>query len=157
MDMESTAYNTGNPFKVIKMVNGEDVLCKILEEYKDALVVEYPMSVVKNQIVEAENHIVEHTGLQRWMNFTHDKSFLILKEKILSLGDLAPEVTLYYKHICKRISSEESQAPTDEEEAMMKLQDNMETLIEAFSGGDKDDEDSKSPSSIFPLDKSKLH
>ena len=152
--MEQTAYNTGNPFKVIKMVNGEDVLCKILEEYKDALVVEYPMSVVKNQIVEAENHIVEHTGLQRWMNFTHDKSFLILKEKILSLGDLAPEVTLYYKHICKRISVEESREPTDEEEAMMKMQDNMETLVEAL--GDVDG-DSNLPSRVFPLDKSKLH
>ena len=152
--MEQTAYNTGNPFKVIKMVNGEDVLCKILEEYKDALVVEYPMSVVKNQIVEAENHIVEHTGLQRWMNFTHDKSFLILKEKILSLGDLAPEVTLYYKHICKKISVEESREPTDEEEAMMKLKDNMETLVEALGG---EDGDSNLPSSIFPLDKSKLH
>ena len=152
--MESTAYNTGNPFKVIKMVNGEDVLCKILEEYKDALVVEYPMSVVKNQIVEAENHIVEHTGLQRWMNFTHDKSFLILKEKILSLGDLAPEVTLYYKHICKRISVEESHEPTDEDEAMMKMQDNMETLVEAL--GDVDG-DSNLPSRVFPLDKSKLH
>ena len=152
--MEQTAYNTGNPFKVIKMVNGEDVLCKILEEYKDALVVEYPMSVVKNQIVEAENHIVEHTGLQRWMNFTHDKSFLILKEKILSLGDLAPEVTLYYKHICKRISVEESREPTDEEEAMMKMQDNMETLVEAL--GDVDG-DSNLPSNVFPLDKSKLH
>ena len=151
---EQTAYNTGNPFKVIKMVNGEDVLCKILEEYKDALVVEYPMSVVKNQIVEAENHIVEHTGLQRWMNFTHDKSFLILKEKILSLGDLAPEVTLYYKHICKRISVEESREPTDEEEAMMKLKDNMETLVEALGG---EDGDSNLPSGIFPLDKSKLH
>ena len=154
MDMEPTAYNTGNPFKVIKMVNGEDVLCKILEEYKDALVVEYPMSVVKNQIVEAENHIVEHTGLQRWMNFTHDKSFLILKEKILSLGDLAPEVTLYYKHICKRMSVEESREPTDEEEAMMKLKDNMETLVEALGG---DDEDSNLTSRVFPLDKSKLH
>ena len=153
--MEQTAYNTGNPFKVIKMVNGEDVLCKILEEYKDALVVEYPMSVVKNQIVEAENHIVEHTGLQRWMNFTHDKSFLILKEKILSLGDLAPEVTLYYKHICKRMTLEESREPTDEEEAMMKLRDNMETLVEAL--GDTDGGDSKAPSSVFPLDKSKLH
>ena len=152
--MESTAYNTGNPFKVIKMVNGEDVLCKILEEYKDALVVEYPMSVVKNQIVEAENHIVEHTGLQRWMNFTHDKSFLILKEKILSLGDLAPEVTLYYKHICKKISVEESREPTDEEEAMMKLRDNMETLVEALGEADGD---SNLPSGIFPLDKSKLH
>ena len=136
------------------MVNGEDVLCKILEEYKDALVVEYPMSVVKNQIVEAENHIVEHTGLQRWMNFTHDKSFLILKEKILSLGDLAPEVTLYYKHICKKISVEESREPTDEEEAMMKLRDNMETLVEALGDADGD---SNLPSSVFPLDKSKLH
>ena len=157
MDMEPTAYNTGNPFKVIKMVNGEDVLCKILEEYKDALVVEYPMSVVKNQIVEAENHIVEHTGLQRWMNFTHDKSFLILKEKILSLGDLAPEVTLYYKHICKRMTLEESREPTDEEEALMKLRDNMETLVEALGGPDMEDGDSKVPSSVFPLDKSKLH
>ena len=155
--MEQTAYNTGNPFKVIKMVNGEDVLCKILEEYKDALVVEYPMSVVKNQIVEAENHIVEHTGLQRWMNFTHDKSFLILKEKILSLGDLAPEVTLYYKHICKRMTLEESREPTDEEEALMKLRDNMETLVEALGGSDMEDGDSKVPSSVFPLDKSKLH
>ena len=155
--MEQTAYNTGNPFKVIKMVNGEDVLCKILEEYKDALVVEYPMFVVKNQIVEAENHIVEHTGLQRWMNFTHDKSFLILKEKILSLGDLAPEVTLYYKHICKKISVEESAEPTDEDEALMKLRDNMETLVEALGGPDMEDGDSKVPSSVFPLDKSKLH
>ena len=154
MDMEPTAYNTGNPFKVIKMVNGEDVLCKILEEYKDALVVEYPMSVVKNQIEEQNDHIVEHTGLQRWMNFTHDKSFLILKEKILSLGDLAPEVTLYYKHICKRISVEESKEPTDEDEAMMKLRDNMESLVEAL--GDIDG-DSNLPSNIFPLDKSKLH
>ena len=154
---EQTAYNTGNPFKVIKMVNGEDVLCKVLEEYKDALVVEYPMSVVKNQIVEQENHIVEHTGLQRWMNFTHDKSFLILKEKILSLGDLAPEVTLYYKHICKKISVEESREPTDEEEAMMKLQDNMETLVEALGDADMVDGDTNLPSSVFPIDKSKLH
>ena len=156
MNMEKTAYKSGNPFKVIKMVNGEDVLCKILDEYKDALVVEYPMSVVKNQIVEQNDHIVEHTGLQRWMNFTHDTSFLILKEKILSLGDLAPEVTLYYKHICKRISIEESQEPTDEDEAMMKLRDNMESLVEALGGSDMTDGDSKLPS-VFPLDKSKLH
>ena len=87
--METTAYNTGNPFKIIKMINGEDVLCKILEEYKDALVVEYPMSVVRNQIVEQENDIVEHTGVQRWVNFTHDKRFLIIIERILTFGDFA--------------------------------------------------------------------
>ena len=152
--MEQTAYNTGNPFKVIKMVNGEDVLCKILEEYKDALVVEYPMSVVKNQIVEQENHIVEHTGLQRWVNFTHDKSFLILKERILTLGDLAPEVTLYYKHICKRMNLEESKEPSDEDEALMRLEDNIENIAQALSNGETD---IKLPVGSFPFDKSKLH
>ena len=132
--MEATAWKSSNPFKILKLSNGEDVLCKVLEEYKDALIVEYPMSVVKNQIVERDNHIVEHTGLQRWMNFTHDKSFLILKEKIMTLGDLAPEVTLYYKHICKRITIEESKEPTSEDEAMMRLQDNMESLLEHLNG-----------------------
>ena len=155
--MESTAYKSGYPFKVIKMMNGEDVLCKVLEEYKDALVVEYPMSVVKNQIMEANDHIVEHTGLQRWMNFTHDKSFLILKEKILSLGDLAPEVTLYYKHICKRLSIEESHAPSDEDEAMMKMRDNIEQLVDAIHGSNGALDESDLPPNVVPLDKSKLH
>ena len=154
--MEATAWKSSNPFKILKLSNGEDVLCKVLEEYKDALVVEYPMSVVKNQIVERDNHIVEHTGLQRWMNFTHDKSFLILKEKIMTLGDLAPEVTLYYKHICKRITIEESKEPTSEYEAMMRLQDNMESLLEHLNG-DPDVLEELKDSSVFPLDKSKLH
>jgi len=155
--MESTAYKSGYPFKVIKMMNGEDVLCKVLEEYKDALVVEYPMSVVKNQIMESNDHVVEHTGLQRWMNFTHDKSFLILKEKILSLGDLAPEVTLYYKHICKRLSIEESHAPSDEDEAMMKMRDNIEQLVDAIHGSNGALDESDLPPNVVPLDKSKLH
>ena len=155
--MEETAYTSKNPFKVLKMMNGEDVLCKVLEEYKDALIVEYPMSVVKNQIMEANDHIVEHTGLQRWMNFTHDKSFLILKEKILSLGDLAPEVTLYYKHICKRLSIEESHAPSDEDEAMMKMRDNIEQLVDAIHGSNGALDESDLPPNVVPLDKSKLH
>ena len=154
--MEPTAYSSKNPFKVLKMMNGEDVLCKVLEEYKDALVIEYPMSVVKNQVVENEHSIVEHTGLQRWMNFTHDKSFLILKEKILSLGDLAPEVTLYYKHICKRISVEESHEPTTEEEAQIKMQSNMEEMVKAVAAHEGLEE-SDLPVNVFPLDKSKLH
>ena len=154
--MEQTAYKTGNPFKVLKMSNGEDVLCKVLEEYKDALVVEYPMSVVKNNIVDQDNHIVEHTGLQRWMNFTHDRAFLILKEKIMTLGDLAPEVTLYYKHICKRITVEEGKEPTTEDEAMMRLQDNVETLLEHL-GADADGLEGLEDTHVFPMDKTKLH
>ena len=34
-----------NPFKVIKMDNGEDVVCKIVQEYKDAFIIERPMAI----------------------------------------------------------------------------------------------------------------
>ena len=49
--MKGTSHTSPNPFKIIKMINGDDIICKITEEYKDALVVEYPMSVVKNQVM----------------------------------------------------------------------------------------------------------
>ena len=79
--MKDTASHSSNPFKILKMINGEDIICKIAEEYSDVLVVEYPMAIVKNQVMENENNIVEHTGLQRWMNYTHDTSFIIPKER----------------------------------------------------------------------------
>ena len=72
-----------SPYKIIKMINGDDVLCKILQEYSDALVVECPMSVTKHHIHDKANHLVEHTGLQRWINFTNDIKFVINKEQIL--------------------------------------------------------------------------
>ena len=151
--MKETANNSPNPFKILKMINGEDVICKIAEEYKDAFVVEYPMSVIKNQVVENESSIVEHTGLQRWMNYTHDTVFVIPKEKILSLGNLAPDVTVYYKHIRKRLEMEEHRHPSNEAEAVEQMKDNIDRLMTIM--GDEAD----LPANVIPFsgDKSKLH
>jgi hypothetical protein len=104
-----------SPYKVIKMINGDDVLCKILQEYSDALVVECPMSVTKQQIHDRPNHIIEHTGLQRWVNFTNDVKFVINKEKILGWGNLAPEVIVYYRMISNK-AKEESGIEIDKDE-----------------------------------------
>jgi len=153
-NMRETAHTSSNPFKIIKMVNGDDVICKVAEEYKDALVIEYPMSIVKNQIMENENSIVEHTGLQRWMNYTHDTTFVIPKERIICLGNMAPDVTLYYKHVCKRLEFETHQEPSNEDEAMEKMKENVDKLVQMM-GDDEHDESNVVP--FVPMDKSKLH
>ena len=152
--MKETSHTSSNPFKIIKMVNGDDVICKVAEEYKDAFVVEYPMAIVKNQIMENEEQIVEHTGLQRWMNYTHDTTFVIPKERIICLGNMAPEVTLYYKHVCKRLEFETNQEPTNEDEAMEKMKENVDKLVQMM-GDDEHDESNGVP--FVPMDKSKLH
>ena len=120
-----------SPYKVIKMINGDDVLCKILQEYSDALVVECPMSVTKQQIHDRPNHIIEHTGLQRWVNFTNDVKFVINKEKILGWGNLAPEVIVYYRMISNK-AKEESGIEIDKDDSdddiLAKVRSNIDRL-----------------------------
>ena len=125
------------PYKILKMITGEDVLCKILQEYSDALVVECPMSVTKQHTYDKPDHIVEHTGLQRWINFTNDIKFVIDKEKILGFANLAPEVTVYYKMISKKAKEEvglESSMDEGDEELMTKIKNNIERLAQIMEG-----------------------
>ena len=153
--MKETTDQAPNPFKIMKMINGEDVICKIMEEYSDALVVEYPMSIVKNQVVESEDQIVEHTGLQRWMNYTHDTTFVIPKERIICLGNMAPDVTMYYKHVCKKLEFETNQEPSNEDEAMEKMKENVDKLVQLMGDDVVDETSNVVP--FVPMDKSKLH
>ena len=130
---------SNNHYKVLKLLDGSDVLCKILQEYEDALVVECPMSVTKQQIHDRPDHIVEHTGLQRWISFTNDIQFVISKEKILGSADLSPEVKIYYKMISRKTKAEILQdqsehQDTTEDEQLEKLRINIERLQELMEG-----------------------
>ena len=128
--MEIATKDNTTPYKIIKLINGDDIFCKILQEYTDAIVVEYPMSINRHQIMDTPEHIVEHTGLQRWMNFTHDNSFVIDKQKIIGFGNLAPEVVVYYQMVTKKIKAEEDGETGDvEHDALVKqMQDNVSKL-----------------------------
>ena len=126
-----------SPYKILKMINGEDVLCKILQEYSDALVVEAPMMVTKHKVYDNPDSIVEHTGLQRWINFTNDIKFVIDKQKILGFANLAPEVAVYYKMISKKAKQEaglEDELSETDEELMAKIRSNIDRLSDIMDG-----------------------
>ena len=144
-----------NPFKVIKMDNGEDVVCKIVQEYKDAFVIERPMAINETtQFNEDVGEIVNQTGLSRWMNFTNDTQFIVDKKKILSMANLAPEVTYYYKNICEKLTvAEKHQIKTEEEVAQKMKEIKTKTGDMTIELGEQD-------SNVLPFslpDKSKLH
>ena len=140
---DKTVSNT--PYKIIKLISGEDILCKIIQEYTDAVVVEYPMSIAKHQVVDTPEHVVEHTGLQRWINFTHDKNFVIDKQKIMGFGNLAPEVLVYYKMISSKAKAEEEgETGNEEHDQLVKtMQENVARLekLMAEHGEDVDESD----------------
>ena len=85
-----------------------------------------------------------------------------MKEKILSLANLAPDVTMYYKHLRKRIEFEDKLGPTSEDEAMEKMQHNIDRLMKIMGNeGDEklleDNGDEAKAVPFTPRDKSKLH
>ena len=140
--MEIAAKNNPTPYKVIKLISGEDIFCKIIQEYTDAIVVECPMSINKHQVMDTPEHIVEHTGLQRWINLTHDNSFVIDKQKIMGFGNLAPEVVVYYKMVSKKIQMEEDgESGNEEHDALVKqMQENVSKLEKILEDDIDDDE-----------------
>ena len=148
MIMEIATKENTTPYKIIKLINGDDIFCKILQEYTDAIVVECPMSINRHQVMDnGAEHIVEHTGLQRWINFTHDTSFVIDKQKIIGFGNLAPEVVVYYQMVTKKIKAEEDGETGDvEHDALVKqMQENVSKLEKIMEDSDTsiDDNDEK--------------
>ena len=145
--MEIATKDNTTPYKIIKLINGDDIFCKILQEYTDAIVVECPMSINRHQVMDTTDNVVEHTGLQRWMNFTHDTSFVIDKQKIIGFGNLAPEVVVYYKMVTKKIKSEEEGTTgNDEHDALVRqMQENVSKLEKIMERNDMDsiDDDDK--------------
>ena len=143
MEFEDKDAKSQTPYKIIKMINGDDVLCKILQEYSDAVVVECPMSVTRQQVMDSPEQIVEHTGLQRWINFTNDVKFVIDKEKILGFGNLAPEVIVYYKMISGKAKEEagiEAANGEDEDKIMEKIRVNVDRLQQIMEASDSNEE-----------------
>ena len=151
MDTQTDTF----PYKVLKMNSGEDVICKILKEFSDALVIERPMSIAENtQFNEELGEVVNQTGLQRWLNFTNDTEFVVAKEKVLTMANLAPEVSYYYKHLCEKLIHMEQHQPKDEEEVSHKMKEVRNNLKEMMEGLDDSDESNVLP--FKPMDKSKL-
>ena len=141
--MEIATKDNTTPYKIIKLISGEDIFCKILQEYTDAIVVECPMSINRHQVMDTTDNVVEHTGLQRWMNFTHDNSFVIDKQKIIGFGNLAPEVVVYYKMVSRKVRAEESgETGNEEHDALVnQMRENVSKLEAILEDNDIEDND----------------
>ena len=153
MEFADKDIQSQSPYKIIKMINGDDILCKILQEYTDAVVVECPMAITRHQVMDSPEHVIEHTGLQRWINFTNDIKFVIDKEKILGFGNLAPEVIVYYKMISGKAKEEagiESDNSEEEDKIMEKIRVNVDRLEQIMETSEHTEEVDKRITHLQP-------
>ena len=93
-----------NKYSVLKLSNGEDIVCRIVEASKEKVKVEDPLLLDVQQITDKQGKIKESVGLIRWINpFTEEEEYFIEKNSIVITVPASSGLSKYYEHVLKRL------------------------------------------------------
>ena len=96
--------NTTTSYKVIKLTNGEEIVCQLGDnadngEYK----INFPLKMVVHSMATKEG-VVDSLNLSRWIGpYTEQSFFSIKRDHVLIIADASPGLSKYYEHIMKEI------------------------------------------------------
>ena len=98
--------NTPTPYKVVKLTNGEEIICQINDdvdngEYKIYL----PLKMEVRSVLTKEGP-VESLNLSRWIGpYTEQSRFLIKSDHILLVANASEGLSRYYEHVIREIDN----------------------------------------------------
>ena len=93
-----------NKYSVLKLSNGEDIVCRIVEASKEKIKVEDPLLLDVQQITDKQGKIKESVGLIRWIKpFTEEEEYFIEKTSIVITVPASIGLSKYYEHVLKRL------------------------------------------------------
>ena len=65
-----------NKYSVLKLSNGEDIVCRVVEASKERIKIEDPLLLDVQQITDEDGRIKESVGLLRWIKpFTEEEEY----------------------------------------------------------------------------------
>ena len=93
-----------NRYSVLKLSNGEDIVCRVVDASKEKIKVEDPLLLDVQQITDKDGRIKESLGLIRWIKpFTEEEEYFIEKTSIVITVPASIGLSKYYEHVLKRL------------------------------------------------------
>ena len=93
-----------NKYSVLKLSNGEDIVCRVVEASKERIKIEDPLLLDVQQITDEDGRIKESVGLLRWIKpFTEEEEYFIEKTSIVITVPASSGLSKYYEHVLKRL------------------------------------------------------
>ena len=93
-----------NKYSVLKLSNGEDIICRIVDSSKEKVKIEDPLLLDVHQITDKQGKIKESVGLIRWIKpFTEEEEYFIEKTSIVITVPASSGLSKYYEHVLKRL------------------------------------------------------
>ena len=99
-----------NPIKIIKLVNGDDIVCALpaeqLPDKSPMLRLQKPLQVKYIPQFTAVG-LKDYVALIKWSPYTTDQIITIPKDKIMSIVNASGEMSKSYEHVIRGYSKEE--------------------------------------------------
>ena len=93
-----------NKYSVLKLSNGEDIVCRVVESSKEKIKIEDPLLLDVQQITDKDGKIKESIGLLRWITpFTEEEEDFIEKNSIVITVPASSGLSKFYEHVLKRL------------------------------------------------------
>ena len=135
---------TINPVKIIKLINGDDIVCALpaeqLPDKSPMLRLSKPLQVKYIPQLTAMG-LKDYVALIKWSPYTPDHIITIPKDKIMSIVNASGEMTRSYSHVVQGYDKQEPIAkknpPTQFKRERLSDEDN-ERINEIFDEFDDD-------------------
>ncbi len=96
--------NTDTSYKIVKLTNGEEVICQLGDEIiNDEYQLNCPLKMQVHSVLTKEGP-VDSLNLSRWIGpYTEQSKFLIKTDHVLLVANASPGLSRYYEHVMKEI------------------------------------------------------
>ena len=102
-------------YQVIKLSNGEDIICNVEELESGKFKVTSPLKMCTQSKI-TERGVIESLGLSRWVQVYSDQPYYnIEKNSVVIMTPASEGLGRYYEHVLKSMEQAEVNGPTDEE------------------------------------------
>ena len=96
------------PYKIVKLTNGEDIICIVKNELGEECEVSYPL-LMQTLPRSTPRGFVESLSLSRWLQpFTEESLFKIKSDKFILMTDASPGLCKYYEYVLSKIDSHDN-------------------------------------------------
>ena len=120
-------------YHIVKLSNGEDILCTVLDKQETQIKIESPL-LMETVSRPTATGVVESLALGRWVQpYSDEEVFVIEKNSIVIMTPASAGLCRYYEHILKNMdnSLKEEKNPSNEDldQIEMEGRDEHENLV----------------------------
>ena len=104
-------------YQMVKLSNGEDIICKVENELDSTLQISSPLKMETYSRTTSKG-LVESLGLSRWVQpYSDEKKFTIQKNTVVLMTPVSIGLQKYYEYVIENmgVMREKISQPTDKE------------------------------------------